>query len=110
MRTLWITKKATQPFSFQSAGCIFKNPRGISAGLLIDQAGLKGTRIGQAEISEPSRQFHRDGTRGLGPRMCCGSSIWPDPRSPSSLESIWSWKSTSGRFPPRQTSGWLSRH
>lgn len=57
MRTLWITKKASQPFSFQSAGCIFKNPRGISAGLLIDQAGLKGTRIGQAEISERHANF-----------------------------------------------------
>jgi len=57
MRKLWITKKATQPFSFQSAGCIFKNPRGMSAGLLIDQAGLKGTRIGQAEISDRHANF-----------------------------------------------------
>jgi UDP-N-acetylmuramate dehydrogenase len=57
MRTLWITKKATQPYSFQSAGCIFKNPRGISAGLLIDQAGLKGTRIGNAEISDRHANF-----------------------------------------------------
>ena len=57
MRKLWITKKATQPFSFQSAGCIFKNPRGMSAGLLIDQAGLKGTRIGGAEISDRHANF-----------------------------------------------------
>lgn len=57
MRTLWITKKALQPFSFQSAGCIFKNPRGMSAGLLIDEAGLKGTRIGHAEISERHANF-----------------------------------------------------
>jgi UDP-N-acetylmuramate dehydrogenase len=57
MRKLWITKKATQPYSFQSAGCIFKNPRGISAGLLIDQAGLKGTRIGNAEISDRHANF-----------------------------------------------------
>ncbi|MDA1214230.1 MAG: UDP-N-acetylmuramate dehydrogenase, partial [Planctomycetota bacterium] len=46
MRKLWIMKKATQPLSFQSAGFIFKNPRGLSAGALIEQAGLKGTRIG----------------------------------------------------------------
>jgi len=39
MRKLWIMKKATQPLTFQSAGCIFKNPRGMSAGWLIEQAG-----------------------------------------------------------------------
>ncbi|HVW00990.1 MAG TPA: UDP-N-acetylmuramate dehydrogenase [Planctomycetaceae bacterium] len=57
MRKLWIIKKTTQPLSFQSAGCIFKNPRGMSAGLLIDQAGLKGTRIGNAEISDRHANF-----------------------------------------------------
>ena len=57
MRKLWITKKATQPYSHQSAGCVFKNPRGMSAGLLIDQAGLRGTRIGNAEISDRHANF-----------------------------------------------------
>jgi UDP-N-acetylmuramate dehydrogenase len=57
MRKLWIMKKATQPLSFQSAGCIFKNPRGISAGALIEQAGLKGTRIANAEISDRHANF-----------------------------------------------------
>ncbi|MFN0054628.1 MAG: UDP-N-acetylmuramate dehydrogenase [Planctomycetales bacterium] len=57
MRKLWIMKKATQPLTFQSAGCIFKNPRGMSAGWLIDQAGLKGTRIGGAEISDRHANF-----------------------------------------------------
>lgn len=57
MRKLWIMKKATQPLTFQSAGCIFKNPRGMHAGMLIDQAGLKGTRIGNAEISERHANF-----------------------------------------------------
>ncbi len=50
-------KKATQPLSFQSAGCIFKNPRGMSAGWLIDQAGLKGTRVGEAEFSDRHANF-----------------------------------------------------
>ncbi len=57
MRTLWIAKKATQPLTFQSAGCIFKNPRGMSAGLLIDRAGLKGVRIGNVEISDRHANF-----------------------------------------------------
>ena len=57
MRTLWITKKAAQPFSFQSAGCIFKNPRGLSAGKLIEQAGLKGAKVGLAEVSDRHANF-----------------------------------------------------
>jgi UDP-N-acetylmuramate dehydrogenase len=57
MRKLWIMKKATQPLSFQSAGCIFKNPRGLSAGALIEQAGLKGMRIGGAEVSDRHANF-----------------------------------------------------
>lgn len=57
MRKIWITKKASQPLSHQSAGCIFKNPRGQSAGQLIDRAGLKGTRVGGAEISDRHANF-----------------------------------------------------
>jgi UDP-N-acetylmuramate dehydrogenase len=65
MRKLWIMKKATQPLTFQSAGCIFKNPRGMSAGWLIEQAGLKGKRIGDAEFSDRHANFivsHPGGT------------------------------------------------
>jgi UDP-N-acetylmuramate dehydrogenase len=57
MQKLWIVKKAGQPLGHQSAGCIFKNPRGMSAGMLIDQAGLKGTRIGGAEVSDRHANF-----------------------------------------------------
>ncbi len=57
MRKLWIMKKATQPLTFQSAGCIFKNPRGMSAGWLIEQAGLKGTRVGEVEFSDRHANF-----------------------------------------------------
>ncbi|HET6425957.1 MAG TPA: UDP-N-acetylmuramate dehydrogenase [Planctomycetaceae bacterium] len=57
LRKLWITKKASQPLSSQSAGCIFRNPRGLSAGELIEQAGLKGTRIGGAEVSDRHANF-----------------------------------------------------
>jgi UDP-N-acetylmuramate dehydrogenase len=57
MQKNWIIKKADQPLGHQSTGCIFKNPRGISAGMLIDQAGLKGARVGGAEVSDRHANF-----------------------------------------------------
>ena len=57
MQKQWIIKKANQPMSHQRTGCIFKNPRGMSAGMLIDQAGLKGTTVGRAEISQRHANF-----------------------------------------------------
>lgn len=47
----------TQPYKYPSAGCIFRNPPQLSAGQLIDQAGLKGTVHGGAQISEQHGNF-----------------------------------------------------
>lgn len=58
MRRIWIVKKENQPYGHQSSGCIFKNPSpDLSAGTLIDQAGLKGTRVGGAEVSDRHANF-----------------------------------------------------
>jgi len=44
-------KRATQPLKDRSAGCVFKNPDGYSAGFLIDKSGLKGIRVGDIVVS-----------------------------------------------------------
>ncbi len=57
MRKNWIVKRSTQPLADQSAGCIFRNPRGLSAGALIEQCGLKGMAVGKARISDRHANF-----------------------------------------------------
>lgn len=56
-KEIWMFKKNSQPLNTKSAGCMFKNPRGLSAGALIDQAGLKGFRVGGAEVSTKHANF-----------------------------------------------------
>ena len=57
VKTIWIAKKNSQPLSAATAGCVFKNPRGLAAGALIDQAGLKGAAVGGATVSRKHANY-----------------------------------------------------
>ena len=59
LRALTLEKRNSQPMADRSAGCCFRNPGGDAepAGRLIDTAGLKGFRIGAAEVSPLHANF-----------------------------------------------------
>jgi UDP-N-acetylmuramate dehydrogenase len=50
-------RRASQPMGQKSAGCIFKNPPGASAGRMIDELGLKGFSVGDARVSDRHANF-----------------------------------------------------
>jgi UDP-N-acetylmuramate dehydrogenase len=50
-------KRQRQPLWEPSAGCVFKNPQGLSAGKLIEEAGCKGMKIGDIEVSNIHANF-----------------------------------------------------
>jgi UDP-N-acetylmuramate dehydrogenase len=57
MREFQDRRLRSQPPKERSAGCIFRNPLGDSAGRLIDAAGLKGAAIGGAAVSDAHANF-----------------------------------------------------
>jgi UDP-N-acetylmuramate dehydrogenase len=57
MQKLWIVNRASQPLSNQNAGMIFKDHGGVSAASLMEQAGLRATRVGRAELSDRNANF-----------------------------------------------------
>jgi UDP-N-acetylmuramate dehydrogenase len=50
-------RRASQPLGQKSAGCIFKNPPGASAGRMIDELSLKGLSVGDARVSDRHANF-----------------------------------------------------
>jgi UDP-N-acetylmuramate dehydrogenase len=63
-KEIWDAKHAGQPLGAHSAGCVFKNPPGDSAGRLIDAAGLKNRTIGGASVSPDHANFIVAGEHG----------------------------------------------
>ncbi len=57
MQKLWIMKRTSQPSGELGHGQVFSNPRGLSAGEIIEQAGLKGHKVGGARVSEKDANF-----------------------------------------------------
>jgi UDP-N-acetylenolpyruvoylglucosamine reductase len=63
-------RRASQPLNQKSAGCIFKNPPGGSAGRMIDGLGLKGFRVGGAMVSDRHANFFVNADRAT-----CGDML-----------------------------------
>ncbi|OIO04337.1 MAG: UDP-N-acetylenolpyruvoylglucosamine reductase [Desulfovibrionaceae bacterium CG1_02_65_16] len=57
MLAVYAKKKASQPVTAKSAGCVFKNPAGSSAGRLLDEAGMRGKRLGGMAFSDLHANF-----------------------------------------------------
>ena len=103
MRRIWIVKKENQPYGYQFSGCIFKNPApDVSAGTLIDQAGLKGTRFGgpRSPTGTPTSSSLTPAPRRP---MCSSSSNASASASGNNLVTNWIFRSKSGKI------GWSLR-
>ena len=74
MSDLGVRRRTKQPLEFPSAGSTFKRPEGYFAGQLIEQSGLKGYKIGGAQVSEKHAGFiiNRDGATGSDVRTLIG--------------------------------------
>jgi UDP-N-acetylmuramate dehydrogenase len=57
MARLRAKREGRQPLRSWSAGCAFKNPEGVAAGKVLERAGAKGMRVGDAEVSRKHANF-----------------------------------------------------
>jgi UDP-N-acetylmuramate dehydrogenase len=57
IREILKTRTGKHPLQYRSAGSVFKNPKGVPAGRIIDEAGLKGLTLGGARVSEMHGNF-----------------------------------------------------
>jgi UDP-N-acetylmuramate dehydrogenase len=62
-------RRSSQPLGQKSAGCIFKNPPGASAGRMIDELGLKGHSVGDARVSDRHANFFVNAGRASAKNM-----------------------------------------
>jgi UDP-N-acetylmuramate dehydrogenase len=62
-------RRFSQPLNQKSAGCIFKNPPGASAGRMIDELGLKGLSVGDARVSDRHANFFVNAGHATCPDM-----------------------------------------
>ncbi len=70
LQKLWIVQRASQPAYAENAAYIFKDHGGESASKLIEQAGLKGTRVGDVEISDRDANYFV-----AGPNATCDEVV-----------------------------------
>jgi UDP-N-acetylmuramate dehydrogenase len=57
IKNLSVSRTATQPIKYPSAGCVFKNPKNKYAGMILEKAGCKGLTVKQAQVSKLHANF-----------------------------------------------------
>jgi UDP-N-acetylmuramate dehydrogenase len=82
-------RKATQPLDLPSCGSVFRNPPGDYAGRLIEAVGLKGFRVGNAQISEMHGNFIVNlGGATASDVMACIRAAWGTVRERTGVELV----------------------